>query len=104
MGEGGHRHAPSALLPERPGTHSLGGWLGPRAGLEGCGKSPHHQDSILGPSNKFMKFFQYFENEYKYKYNQNGLTQLFSGMRVTENRPSYADVQISGSGPSSEAH
>ena len=25
--------------PERPGTHCIGGWVGPRAGLNGCGKS-----------------------------------------------------------------
>ena len=24
---------------ERPGTHFIGGWMGPRVGLEGCGKS-----------------------------------------------------------------
>jgi hypothetical protein len=24
---------------ERPGTHCIGGWVGPRAGLDGCGKS-----------------------------------------------------------------
>ena len=24
---------------ERPGTHCTGGWVGPRAGLDGCGKS-----------------------------------------------------------------
>ena len=36
---GGQRHAPTALPPEkRPGTHSIGGWMGPRAGLEGVGK------------------------------------------------------------------
>ena len=23
---------------ERPGTHCTGGWVGPRAGLDGCGK------------------------------------------------------------------
>ena len=23
---------------ERPGTHCIGGWVGPRAGLDGCGK------------------------------------------------------------------
>jgi len=23
---------------ERPGTHFIGGWVGPRDGLEGCGK------------------------------------------------------------------
>jgi hypothetical protein len=36
-GVGGQRHAPAALPPgKRSGT---GGWLDPRAGLEGCGKS-----------------------------------------------------------------
>ena len=36
---GDQRHAPAGLTPERPGTHCIGGWLDPRAGLEGCGKS-----------------------------------------------------------------
>jgi hypothetical protein len=35
----GQRHAPSALPQERPGTHCIGGWVGPRAGLDTCGKS-----------------------------------------------------------------
>jgi hypothetical protein len=35
---------------KRPGTHCTGGWVGPRAGLDGCGKSRPHQDSIPGPS------------------------------------------------------
>ena len=26
-------------LRERPGTHCIGGWVGSRAGLDGCGKS-----------------------------------------------------------------
>ena len=31
---------PRLLYPrERPGTHCTGGWVGPRAGLEGCGIS-----------------------------------------------------------------
>ena len=35
----GQRHAPDALYPrERPGTHSTGGCVGPRAGLDRCGK------------------------------------------------------------------
>jgi len=25
---------------ERPGTHYIGGWVDPRVGLDGCGKSP----------------------------------------------------------------
>ena len=33
MGVGAQRHAPAALYPrERPGTHCIGGWVGPRAG------------------------------------------------------------------------
>ena len=35
-GEGGQRHAAAAL----------GGWVSPRAGLDGCGKSRPHRDSI----------------------------------------------------------
>ena len=35
---------------ERPCTHRIGGWVGPRVGLDGCGKSRPHRDSIPGPS------------------------------------------------------
>ena len=36
----GQCHALAALYPwERPGTHCTGGWVGPRAGLDRCGKS-----------------------------------------------------------------
>ena len=32
----GQQHAPAALYPrERPGTHFTGGWVDPRAGLDG---------------------------------------------------------------------
>ena len=35
-GVSGQQHAPAALYPrERPGTHCTGGWVGPRAGLDG---------------------------------------------------------------------
>jgi hypothetical protein len=41
----------SAPRPGRlPGTHCMGGWVGLRAGLDGCGKSCLHRDSIAGPS------------------------------------------------------
>jgi len=31
---------PRPLYPrERPGTDCIGGWVGPRAGLDGCGRS-----------------------------------------------------------------
>ena len=38
---------------EQPGTHCIGGWVGPKAGLDGCGKSRPHRDSILGMSNPY---------------------------------------------------
>ena len=49
---GGQRHTPAALpLGKRPGTRVTGGWVGPRAGLDGCGKSRSpHRESIPGPS------------------------------------------------------
>ena len=51
MGVDGQLHAPAALPPgNRPGTHCIGGWVGPRAGLDGCEKSLPHRDSIPGPS------------------------------------------------------
>ena len=38
---------PRPLYPqERPSSHCTGGWVGPRAGLDGCGKSRSHRDSI----------------------------------------------------------
>jgi hypothetical protein len=49
MEVGGQRHAPAALpTGKRPGTHCTGGWVGPRAGLDGCWKSRPHRDSIPG--------------------------------------------------------
>jgi hypothetical protein len=56
----GHRHAPAALYPrERPSTHCTGGWEGPRAGLDRCGKyrptgirSPDRPARSLRSSNK----------------------------------------------------
>jgi hypothetical protein len=44
-------NTPRPLWPqEKPGTHCIGGWVGPRAGLDVCEKSRPHQDSIPGPS------------------------------------------------------
>ena len=46
----GQRHAQAALYPqETPGTHCTGGWVGPMAGLDRCGKTRPHRDSIPGP-------------------------------------------------------
>ena len=42
---------PRKLCPrERPGIHCIGGWVGRRTGLDGCGKSRPRRDSIPGPS------------------------------------------------------
>jgi hypothetical protein len=40
MGSGGQRHNPAAFPQERSGSYCVGGWVGPKAILEGCGKSP----------------------------------------------------------------
>ena len=42
---------PQPLYPqEKPSTHCIGGWVDPGAGLDRCGKSRLHWDSIPGPS------------------------------------------------------
>jgi hypothetical protein len=51
MGVRGKDHVPGALSPgKKPGTHCTAGWVGPGRGVDGDGKSRHHQDSIPGPS------------------------------------------------------
>ena len=35
MGVGGQRHAPGTLPPAKE-TQYMGGWVDPRAGLDGC--------------------------------------------------------------------
>ena len=49
MGVGDQRQAPAAL-PPGDSVPTVGGWVGPRAGLDGCGKSRPHRDSTPGPS------------------------------------------------------
>jgi len=51
LDEVGCRPHASAALPvgKRPGTHCTGGWVGPRDGLNGCGISRLHRDSVSGP-------------------------------------------------------
>ena len=47
----GQRHVPAAIYTwQRPGTYCTEGWVGSRAGLDRCGKSPPNQDLIPGPS------------------------------------------------------
>ena len=50
-GGGWSMACPGQFTPkERPGTGCIGGWVGPRASLDGCGKSRPYQDSMPGPS------------------------------------------------------
>jgi hypothetical protein len=43
---------PAALPPgNKPGTDFIRGYVDPMVGLDGCGKSRLHRDSIPGPSN-----------------------------------------------------
>ena len=54
MEVGGQCHALVALSPgKRPGTHCVGCWVDPRAGMDGCEKSRLHRDSIPGPSSPY---------------------------------------------------
>ena len=46
---GQHYDEPTLISGKRPGTLSIGGWLGPRTGLGRYGKSYPHLDSIPGP-------------------------------------------------------
>ena len=43
---------------ERPGTHCTGGWVGPRASLDRCGKSRPHRDSIPGPPARSQSLYR----------------------------------------------
>jgi hypothetical protein len=47
---GGQRRAPAALTPRNTRYPLYRRWVGPRAGLDRCGKSRPHRDSVTGPS------------------------------------------------------
>jgi len=60
MGVGGQRHAPAALPPaKRPGSHCMGGWVGPRAGLDGCGNT--HTYIKYDNTNMLLQFVIYIQ-------------------------------------------
>ena len=49
---GGQSNVPATLPPgKRPGNNCVGCWVGLMAGVDGCGKSYLHRDSIPGPCN-----------------------------------------------------
>jgi hypothetical protein len=44
---GGQCHAPAALpRGKSPGSHRTGGWVGPRAGVEGCATDPEFEEAF----------------------------------------------------------
>ena len=50
MRVGGQRHAPVVLpMGKRAGIHCTGGWVNPKAGLDGCGKSRPHPHPGFDP-------------------------------------------------------
>jgi len=53
MAVGEQKHGPATLPPgERSGTLGTRGWMRPKAGLDGYGKSHLNRNSILGPSSQ----------------------------------------------------
>jgi len=57
-GVSGQQHAPAALyLWERPGTHFTGGWVGPRAGLDGqkLSSPPGFDPGLSSPFSRLSK-------------------------------------------------
>jgi hypothetical protein len=59
---GGQRHTPTALplQKKKTGTHCVGGWVAPRAGVKACGISYHHLDSISEPYRPVESPYTYY--------------------------------------------
>jgi hypothetical protein len=59
---------PGLLYPrERPGTHCTGGWVGPGAGLDRCGKSRPNQISIKsGNGESTLNVAGFYFGQYRY--------------------------------------
>jgi len=59
---------PQPLYPrERPGTHCVGGWVGPRAGLDRCEESRPPPTGIRSPDRIFRSESLY-RLEYRYRF------------------------------------
>jgi len=52
----GQRHAPAALPRERPGTHCVGGWVGPTAVWTGAENLAPHWHSIPWPASTYTDY------------------------------------------------
>jgi len=84
----GQRHAPAALYPrERPCAHCTGGWVGPRAGLDRCGKSRH-------PPGFDLRTVQSVANRYTdYAIRPTGLNHKCVNLLKTKHRLLYLKTQ-----------
>jgi hypothetical protein len=59
----GQRHPPAALSPgKRRGTHCIGGCVGPRAGLDGCGKSRFDSRTAQPVASRFTDYYEKSKN------------------------------------------
>jgi hypothetical protein len=83
---------PGRLYPrERPGTHCTGGWVGPGAGLDRCGKS--HPNGIRSPDLPARR-----ESLYRLRYPGSGIVMDPGKMYSLRNGKSSVELkrQIGG--------
>jgi len=72
----GQQHAPAAIYPrERP--IFTGGWVGPRTGLERCGKSRPHRDSIPDRPARSQSLYRLRYPTHKYKLLQTFIHMIY---------------------------
>ena len=99
----GQRQVPAVLYPrERPDTHCIGGWVGPRAGLDRCGKS--RPIGIRSPDHpaRSQSLYRLRYAAHKYKYTKNKLctnlvlfTRLYRDARSTSSEIRHYVSEIS---------
>jgi hypothetical protein len=97
MEMGGQRHAPAALTPgKKPGTHCVGGWVGPRAGLDGCGKSRHHRDSIR-PARSWSLYWLRYLSPQVFKQSSCYFWPIFTKLEFDlQTLTKFSDINCSG--------
>ena len=80
----GQSHIPAALYPrERPGTHCTGGWVGPRASQDRCGKSrpPAGNQSPDRPSRSESLYRLRYPGPYFLKIHFNNIFHIRLGLQ-----------------------
>ena len=84
--EFGQRHAPAALPPGKTLYRCTGGWVGPSAGLDGCGKSRLHRDRSpdrLARSEWLYRLSYPGPNQMKYCYGNKRSSDALCGRKVS---------------------